>query len=150
MIAAADASPATVDASMMPGARQTVSLDDAGQHLPQLIARRIVGVLTELLDAVGEARVGEHHGDALHRAVETALGDRLPNRVGIEIVASYQLTCRIAMLVIERGDDGGQLVVGRRLERAVEQAKRLQSASWFDSRPERVAPKRMPRTSRFS
>ena len=53
-----------------PGDRQAVALDDAGQHLAQLLARRVVGVVAELLDAVGQRRVGEHEGDALHRPVD--------------------------------------------------------------------------------
>ena len=59
-----------------PGDRQAVALDDAGQHLAQLLARRVVGVVAELLDAVGQRRVGEHDGDALHRAVDPALARR--------------------------------------------------------------------------
>ena len=39
-----------------PGDRQAVALDDAGQHLAQLLARRVVGVVAELLDAVGQRR----------------------------------------------------------------------------------------------
>ena len=74
MTAEAAASPATVDASIRRVGAEPVALDDAGQHGAQLVARRVVGVVAELLDAVGERGVGEHQGDALHRAVDAPLG----------------------------------------------------------------------------
>jgi hypothetical protein len=64
-----------------------VTLDEAGEHLAELVARGVVGVVTELLDAIGEARVGEHDGDALERAVDAAL-DRRPPRMAAGVIPS--------------------------------------------------------------
>ena len=60
--------------------REAVTFDDAGQHLAQLFARRVVGVLAELLDAIRQRRIGEHEGDAFHRTVEPALRCRIAER----------------------------------------------------------------------
>ena len=55
MTAAAAASPATVEASIIRVAPRPWRSTMPGQHGAQLIARRVVGVVAELLDAVGEA-----------------------------------------------------------------------------------------------
>ena len=95
------ASPATVEASITRVIGQAVALDDAGQHGAQLVARRVVGVVAELLDAVGERGVGEHQGDALHRPVDAALGGRGADRLGRRLAAGEPLD-RLAVVVVER------------------------------------------------
>ena len=88
--------------------------------------RRVVGVVAELLDAVGEGGVGEHEGDALHRPVEAALGAASRMACG-DVLAAGESLERLAVVVVERLDDGRQLVVGRRPQSAVEQPERLQA-----------------------
>ncbi len=52
------------------GHGDAVALDDAGQHVVQLRGRRVVGVVAELGDAVGQAQIGQHGSDCLHAAVD--------------------------------------------------------------------------------
>ena len=123
MIAAAGASPATVAASMIRTLADAVALDEAGQHVLELIGRRILGVVAELLDAVGQAGVGEDGRDGLHAAVDPTGLDGGPDTVGVERLDERLET--LTVVVVEGFDGSGQLVVGGRLERAVDQAERL-------------------------
>ena len=104
-------------------AGDAVALDEAGQHVLELIGRRILGVVAELLDAVGKAGVGEDGRDRLHAAVDPTGLHGGPDTVGVERLDERFET--LAVVVVEGFDGRRQLVVGGRLERAVDQAERL-------------------------
>ena len=74
-----------------------------------------------------QAGVGDDEGDALHRPVEPAAGDGPADRRCVDRVAVDELLERLTMVVLHRLEDGGQLVVGRALERTVEQAEGLET-----------------------
>ena len=67
-----------------PHVGDAVALDEARQHVLELIGRRILGVVAELLDAVGQAGVGEDRRDGLHAAVDPTGLDGGPDTVGVE------------------------------------------------------------------
>ncbi len=103
--------------------RDTVALDDPRQHRLELIGRRVVGVVAELGDAVGQAGVGEDGGDRLHAAVDAARLHRRPDAVSVERIDERVET--LAVIVVERLDRRGEFLVGGGLERSIEQAERL-------------------------
>ena len=109
------------------GHRQAVLVDQAGQDLAELVARRMVGILAEFGDAFGETGIGQDQGDALQRAVETTTGRGLAQlrRVGL---ATDEFVDRFAVFVgklFERSREFGIGCVG---ERAVEQAECLEAS----------------------
>ena len=126
MTADAAASPASVERQHQPRQAEAVALDDAREHGAQLLARRVVGVVAELLDAVGECGVREHQADALQRPVDAALRRGRPQRVGGGLTAGEPLE-RLSVIVAERGDGGIELLVRRRPQRPVEQSEGLQA-----------------------
>jgi hypothetical protein len=77
-------------------------------------------VVAELLDAVGEGDIGEDHRQALHRPVDAPLGGGGPDRLGRGLAVGEPLD-RFPMVVVERLDQGGELLVRRRADRPVEQ-----------------------------
>ena len=105
---------------------QSVAFDDAGQDGTQLVAGGVVGVVTELLDAVGQRGVRQHQGDALHRAVDATLGRGLADGVRRGVTAGQPLD-GLSVVVTEGGHDACQLVVGGRAQGPVEQPERLQA-----------------------
>ena len=105
---------------------EPVALDEPRQDGAQLVARRVVGMVAELLDAVGQRRVGEHEGEALHRPVDAPLGRRGTDRLRRDGAAGDPFD-RLAVVVAEGGDDGVQLLVGGRPQCPVEQSERLQA-----------------------
>ncbi len=108
------------------GDRHTVTFGEAREHLAQLVGGGVLGMVAELLDAVGETCIGEHEGDAFERAVESPVGDRLADRGGVGIGAGQFHQC-VAVVVVECGDGGVELFVGGAAEAAVEQAQRLEA-----------------------
>jgi SAM-dependent methyltransferase len=90
----------------------------------------MVGVVAELLDAVGQAGVGEDQGHRFECAVEPAtlgggahgiwIGRITGRRVG-------ELVERLAVLLTHRLYRGDERVVGQEGERAVEQSERLKT-----------------------
>jgi hypothetical protein len=105
---------------------EPVALDDAGEHGTQLVARRVVGMVAELADAVGEAGVRQHEGEALHRPVDAPLGGRGAHRLRRRLPAGEPLD-GLPVVVAEGGEDGVELLVRRRPQGPIEQSERLQA-----------------------
>jgi hypothetical protein len=100
-----------------------VALGDAGEHVLELLGRRVVGVVAEFLDAVGEAEVGDDRSDRLHVTVDAPGPDGGPHPLGRRRL-DERLEA-LAMILVERFDRGGEFFVGGGLERAVQQSERL-------------------------
>ena len=120
-----------------------------GQDLAQLVGGRVLGVVAELLDAVGEAGIGEHEGDALERAVESPRGDRLADARRRRLGAD-QLGEGVAVVVVEGADGAGELFVGGGGEAAVEQPERLEAVLHLVHGRERTLPHRRAVCERWS
>ena len=105
-----------------------VPFDDPGQHGAQLVRRRVVGVVTELLDGVGERGVREDEREALHRPVDATLGCCLAYCARRRRTAGQPLD-RFPVIVVETFDHRFQLLVGGGPEGAIEQAEGLQPRS---------------------
>ena len=98
--------------------------DDWREHFLELIGRRVVGVLAELLDASGEGGVRNDRRDCFHGAIDAAGLDGGAHAVDIEFAFDERLKA-FTMIVVERLDGRGQLFVGGGLDRAVEETQRL-------------------------
>ena len=147
MIAEAGASPATVAASMMRVDATPWRSTSPGQHRLELIGRRVVGVIAEFGDAVGQAGVGEHGGDRLHAPVDAArLHARL--RIAASVERLDERVEAFAVVVVERLDGGDELVVGGGLERAIEQTERLHPVLHLIHGPRRYRLRRQPAADR--
>ena len=106
MIAEAGASPATVAASMIRVDATPWRSTMPGQHALSSIGRRVVGVVAEFRDAVGQAGVGEHGRDRLHAPVDAARLHRGPDTIGVERIDERVET--LAVVVVERLDGSGR------------------------------------------
>ena len=106
-----------------PHAGDAVASRRAREHVLELHRSSDSRSVAELLDAVGQAGVGEDGRDGLHAAVDPTGLDRGADTVGVERVDERLET--LAVVVVEGFDGSGQLVVGGRFERAVDQAERL-------------------------
>jgi len=103
-----------------------VGLDEARKGLLELFGRRVIGMVSQLLDAVGQAGVGDHQGRSLHGAVESPPPERCSDRGGVRLGAE-EFVERLAMFVVERLDRGVEVGIGRSGERAVEQTESLEA-----------------------
>lgn len=106
---------------------EAVALDEAGRHCLELLGGGILGVIGELLDAIGEAFVGENERQALHRAVEAALGRSGPHSVCVGLSGSDELVERVAMFFRQCLDNRHEGVIGHVRKRAVEQPEGLEA-----------------------
>ncbi len=80
-------------------------------------------MVAELGDAIGETQIGQHRSDGFHAAVDpTGLDAGAYTRRGQRVDERLEA---LTMVVVERFDRCGELLVGRGLERAIEQAERL-------------------------
>ena len=115
--------------------RQPVALDQPGRHLGQVVLGRVVGRVAQLLDAVGQARIGQHGGDLLERTGHAPTGDGGTDRDGAgrwifeaRLVASTaELVDRLAVVVGQRGHECLEFVVGHGEQSTIEQRQRLEA-----------------------
>ena len=126
MIAEAGASPATVDASIswvMPSPWVSIR---GGRDLAQLVGGRAIGIVAERLDAVGQTGVGQDQRDALHRAVEAALGECGADAVGVGF-GTDELVDRLSVIIAQGAEHRGEIVIGHVGERTIEETEVLEA-----------------------
>jgi hypothetical protein len=111
-----------------------VLVDHAGQHLLEVVLARVVAVVAELGDEVGEARVGEHRRDLLETAAHPTASHGGPQRhrasgrvLEAALTGAGELVEGRDVVLGQRGHEGLELGVGHGRHRPVEQRQRLQA-----------------------
>lgn len=86
----------------------------------------MIGVVTELFDAIGEACIGDDHDDAFHGAIESAPAGGVTDvdRIGL---AEDEFGERVEVVFVEGLDKGGDLGVGGERDGSVEESEGLQT-----------------------